>query len=58
MTSDAILKRFDELGIWRQGDQRAPHKPLLVPYSLGRWQRGLTDVAFSEAEPDLTALLR
>src|SRR3954451_23879803 len=58
MSSEAILERFDELAVWKQGDQRAPHKPLLVLYALGRWQRSLADVAFSEAEPDLTALLR
>src|SRR3954452_23471904 len=58
MNSDAILERFDDLGVWKQGDQRAPHKPLLVLYALGRWQRGLIDVTFREAEPDLTALLR
>src|SRR5262249_51332783 len=57
-TDDALLKRFEELSVWRQGDLRAPHKPLLVLYALGRWQRGLTEVSFREAEPELTALLR
>src|SRR5262245_6899680 len=58
MDSDTILKRFDEPSIWKQGDQRAPHKSLLVLYALGRWQRGQADVPFRQAEPDLTALLR
>src|SRR5207248_3709058 len=58
MDSEAILDRFDDLSIWKQGDQRAPHKPLLVLYALGRWQRGQTDVTFCQAEPELTALLR
>src|SRR5262245_57903390 len=58
MSSDAILTRFDELNVWKQGDQRAPHKPLLVLYALGRWQQGKAEVTFKEAEPDLTALLR
>jgi putative restriction endonuclease len=58
MTSDAVLQRFDDLTIWRQGDQRAPHKPLLVLYALGQWQRGLTDISFLEAEPKLTDLLQ
>src|SRR3954451_16356772 len=58
MSSDAILGRFDDLGVWKQGDQRAPHKPLLVLYALGRWQRGQTEVTFRQAEPELTALLR
>jgi putative restriction endonuclease len=55
---DQVLKRFDELNTWRQGDQRAPHKPLLVLYALGRWQQGKADVTYADAEPDLTALLR
>lgn len=57
---DAIIKRFDALSVWQQGDQRAPHKPLLVLYALGRWQRGLAEVTFreAEAEPELAALLR
>src|SRR3954471_7478286 len=58
MDIDAILKRFDELSIWKQGDQRAPHKPLLVLYALGRWQAGQKEVSFRQVEPDLTALLR
>src|SRR5215471_11796946 len=58
MTSDAVLQQFDDIGIWKQGDQRAPHKPLLVLYALGRWQQGKSEVTYSEAEPALTALLR
>jgi putative restriction endonuclease len=58
MGSDAVLQRFDDLAVWRQGDQRAPHKPLLVLYALGRWQRGLAEVTYREAEPALTTLLR
>src|SRR5512144_210248 len=58
MNSEETLKRFDDLSVWKQGDQRAPHKPLLVLYALGRWQRGLTGVTFLEAEPFLTDLLR
>jgi len=53
-----ILKRFDSINIWKQGEQRAPHKPLLILYALGRWQRGLPEVTFLEAEPELTDLLQ
>src|SRR4051812_8367110 len=56
--NDSILKRFDELGIWKQGDQRAPHKPLLVLYALGQWQAGQEEVPFRQAEDDLTKLLQ
>jgi predicted restriction endonuclease len=56
--ADTILTRFDELNTWKQGDQRAPHKPLLVLYALGHWKQCKAEVTFIDAEPDLTALLR
>jgi len=58
MNNDALLAKFDDLNVWRQGDQLAPHKPLLVLYALGRWQQGKAEVTFLEAEPELTTLLR
>src|SRR3954451_15204240 len=57
--SEAVLERFNDLSIWKQGDQRAPHKPLLVLYALGRWQRGDTgDLPFDQLAPDVAGLLR
>src|SRR5262249_38742900 len=59
MTPEAVLQQFDRLAVWRRGDQRAPHKPLLVLYALGRWQRGERAVIpYAEVEHDLTALLK
>jgi hypothetical protein len=58
MDRTEVLQRFERLNVWKQGDQRAPHKPLLVLYALGRWQRGRPEVSFAEAEPELTALLQ
>ena len=59
MNSEAVLHLFDKLNIWIRGDQRAPHKPLLVLYALGRWSRGEKyDVPFKQVDADLTELLR
>src|SRR5262249_44606488 len=59
MPREPPLTRFDGLNVWSRGDQRAPHKPLLVLYALGRWCRGeQTDIPFAEAEPVLTELLK
>jgi putative restriction endonuclease len=59
MKFGALTDRFDSLATWSRGDQRAPHKPLLVLYALGRWQRGETaDIPFIEVEPALTDLLK
>jgi hypothetical protein len=57
MDNEFILNRFDDLSIWKQGEQLAPHKPLLVLYALGRWQRGDTgDLPFDQLAPDVAAL--
>jgi putative restriction endonuclease len=59
MPNEQILERFDELSIWRQGEQRAPHKPLLVLYALGRWQQGDTrSLPFEQVAPDVATLLK
>lgn len=58
MSGAAILKRIEKINVWKKGDQRAPHKPLLVLYALGLWQRGRKDISFREAEPDLKNLLQ
>jgi hypothetical protein len=58
MTDDIILRQFDQLGTWSRGDQRAPHKPLLALYALGRWAAGdRGDIPFKDVDRDLTELL-
>jgi putative restriction endonuclease len=43
---------------WQRGGERAPHKPLLLLYALGRLQQtGLPSVPFADAEGDLRRLL-
>src|SRR5262249_39655594 len=58
MTSEVILHQFDRLNVWSRGGQRAPHKPLLALYALGRWSRGdRGEIPFHEAERGLEGLL-
>ena len=40
MNKEQLLKSITELYIWKKGDQRAPHKPLLILYALGQLQQG------------------
>jgi hypothetical protein len=39
-TTDKIPEKFRHLNLWKRGDERAPHKPLLVLLALGRLQAG------------------
>lgn len=55
---DELPQRFDDLIIWKQGDQRAPYGPLPVLYALGQWQAEENSVSFHQVEPYATALLR
>jgi putative restriction endonuclease len=59
MSRESLLRQFDQLNVWSRGDQRAPHKPLLILYALGRWQRGdRAEIPFAEVDRDLTPLLK
>jgi putative restriction endonuclease len=39
VSQEELLDRFDNIRVWKRGDQRAPHKPLLILFMLGRVQR-------------------
>lgn len=47
------------MSIWRKGDQRAPHKPLLLLYVLSAYQQGHPRLLHygDEIRPQLLALL-
>jgi putative restriction endonuclease len=58
MNRDEVLKAFDGIRVWQRNGERAPHKPLLVLYALGRLLAGeRASVDYNEAEPRLHALL-
>ncbi len=53
-----LLKQFRDLNVWRRGDERAPHKPLLVLYALGQLQVGADRlIPFNHLEQPLERLL-
>lgn len=56
--TDVILNQFRDLNVWRRGEERAPHKPLLVLYALGRLQSSAPRlIPFDEIEEPLAGLL-
>lgn len=62
MTSDKTLKQaISNITIWRKGEQRAPHKPLLLLYVLSHYRQGhgrLLNYASEIYEPLLDLLER
>lgn len=38
MDPTMLKDKINNLTIWKKGDQRAPHKPLLILYALGQMQ--------------------
>jgi putative restriction endonuclease len=49
---------FSRLNVWRRGDERAPHKPLLVLYALARYYRGESRlIPYGEVDRKLRDLL-
>ncbi|MDE2978139.1 MAG: hypothetical protein OXU63_11545 [Acidobacteriota bacterium] len=60
MTREDFLRRIADIKLWRRGNERAPHKPLLLLFALGRVQRGEKRLARygNEVAADLKKLLR
>jgi putative restriction endonuclease len=58
MPPSDILQRFAALNVWQRGDERAPHKPLLILLALGQFARGTRDIPFRQFESKLCDLLR
>ncbi|WP_082232067.1 phosphorothioated DNA-binding restriction endonuclease [Halobacillus massiliensis] len=58
MNINQFRRRVEQITIWKKYDQRAPHKPLLILYALGKLHTyKQTAIPFSEADSDLKALL-
>ncbi len=57
MNTDTLLQRVDGIRVFRQGTERAPHKPLLILLALARWQHRQKDLPYETVRPALSGLL-
>ena len=58
MNAEEIKERLSGVTVWKQGDRRAPHKPLLLLYLLGRILQGKQNsVTFEEVDENVGRLL-
>ena len=58
MNKSEIRKRIQNLNVWKRGSQRAPHKPLLLLYAMGRGLRNKERmIPYAEIAQDLKKLL-
>jgi putative restriction endonuclease len=58
MNREEIKERLSGVTVWKKGDRRAPHKPLLLLYLLGRVLQGKSNsVSFEEVDENVGRLL-
>nr|WP_096439045.1 hypothetical protein [Alteribacter populi] len=58
MNEAELKQRLQQLNVWKKRDQRAPHKPLLILYTLAKYQvKKEKLVPYGEVKPRLTDLL-
>lgn len=56
---ESVLQAFRDISVWSRGDERAPHKPLLILLALGRLSRGEPNsFAYDSIDKPLADLLR
>ena len=59
MKTNDIKSLFENLTVWKKDDQRAPHKPLLALYTLGRLRRGGERlISYADVDRELRKLLK
>ncbi|NOZ68905.1 MAG: restriction endonuclease [Deferribacteres bacterium] len=59
MNNEIIAKQFSSLTVWKKGGERAPHKPLLLLYALGKLlQNKDRMISYEEIDKKLDMLLR
>lgn len=59
MTNEAVLQHFRNLTVWKRSGERAPHKPLLVLYALGKLLHTQNRmISYEEIDKNLDLLLR
>lgn len=46
-----------DLKIWKRGSQKAPHKPLLLLYAIGRWSNGKRIFSWLEVQEGVSLLI-
>jgi len=59
MDKESIKEKFSKLTIWKRGGERAPHKPLLILYALGRMLRLDKErlISYEEIDKEIGQLL-
>jgi putative restriction endonuclease len=59
MDTSPVRARLRDLGVWESGDERAPYKPLLLLYALGRCRGGAPRlIGYERLAADVVALFR
>ena len=59
MDRKSVIQKFKTLNLWQRGGKRAPHKPLLVLYTIGKLLQGENRLLpYSEIDENLGNLLR
>ena len=58
MDKKTIKEKFSKLTVWKRGGERAPHKPLLILYALGRLLRDKKRlISYENIDEDVRDLL-
>jgi putative restriction endonuclease len=58
MSPEELKQHIRQITVWRRGEQRAPHKPLLLLYALGRClNNGERLLPYGEVDQELRPLL-
>jgi putative restriction endonuclease len=55
--ASSLRSRIQDLNVWKRGERRAPHKPLLILYAIGKLKQEVRWISFRDVDADLERLL-
>lgn len=57
MDEKELKQLFAKINVWKRGDERAPHKPLLLLMALAKCRNNQRYISFAEVDKELKELL-
>ncbi|MFY9225270.1 MAG: hypothetical protein WAQ98_21530 [Blastocatellia bacterium] len=57
MHEKELKQLFAKINVWKRGDERAPHKPLLLLMALAKCRNNQRYISFAEVDKELKELL-
>lgn len=58
MNRQEFLALLENISVWKEGDKRAPHKPVMLLYAISEFQKGRDILSYEEIDKPVSQILK